>query len=276
MKIKLLSIASILAIFSFSLVFTSCDETQQDLFEANIETAEDFVYSEVAFLDAFNIVFRTANDSLVQADGNNTIDNASVSLSGNTLTIEFGNTEIESFDKMRSGTITANLTAPNLNTSGVVATLSFTDYTVDGNAIDGDATITNSTASGNRIFDMAVTNAEIITTDMDTLSYASNKTLEQTAGQSTNFFFNDDVFDLTGNASGKSGKGSAYTATVTQTVNLDFTCKWKLTSGKLTLTTTEYFAPALVDFGNGDCDNKGSVTLEDENGGVYVVPFTLK
>lgn len=90
------------------------------------------------------------------------------------------------------------------------------------------------------------------------LEWACDRTLTQTAGFGDMDPYND-VFSLTGNANGKNRDGKTYTVNVRTPLVKRSSCSW-IESGKVDL-TPEGLATRTVDFGNGTCDKKATLTI---------------
>lgn len=90
------------------------------------------------------------------------------------------------------------------------------------------------------------------------LEWECNRTLTQTAGFGDFDPYND-VFSFTGSANGKNREGKTYTVNVTTPVVKRSSCSW-IESGKVEL-TPEGLATRTVDFGNGTCDKKATLTI---------------
>ena len=93
MKKRLLTIISVMSVLTLIFSLNGCKEEGSTDFDANIQTAQDYILCELSALDAFDIVFTSGIDSILFADGSATIENATITLdtSGDTtITIDFG------------------------------------------------------------------------------------------------------------------------------------------------------------------------------------------
>ncbi|MFL5762431.1 MAG: hypothetical protein ACJ77K_00730 [Bacteroidia bacterium] len=99
------------------------------------------------------------------------------------------------------------------------------------------------------------------------LDWAATRTLTQTAGMGDYNPYND-VFEFTGNAQGKNREGKHYTVNVTVPVIKKAACTW-ITQGRIDL-TPEGLATRTVDYGDGTCDDKATLTI---NGNTF--QFTM-
>lgn len=178
------------------------------------------------------------------------------------LTIDFGSTDELCFDgKTRRGKVMVSFTGLYRD-SGSNHTITFDNYYVNDRKIDGNITVVNNGHNANGNLTFTVTSALNITdTAGNTLTYNATLTREWVAGEATNGLrgWQDDVYSITGSASGTTFTGAQYSANITSALIVAFNCKWieKGTidfkpAGKLTRT---------IDFGNGDCDNIATVTI---------------
>jgi hypothetical protein len=101
------------------------------------------------------------------------------------------------------------------------------------------------------------------------LSWEANRTLTQTGGTATPFFGHDDVFQITGSASGVNRNNLAYTVNITSPIVKRTSCSW-IESGRLDI-TPDGKAIRTVDYGNGNCDNQATLTI---NGNAFA--FTMQ
>lgn len=99
------------------------------------------------------------------------------------------------------------------------------------------------------------------------LEWECDRTLTQTSGFGDTITYND-VFSLTGTASGKNRDSKNYSVSITTPLVKRSSCSW-IESGRMDL-TPEGLAVRTVDFGNGTCDNKASLII---NGNTF--DFTM-
>jgi len=90
------------------------------------------------------------------------------------------------------------------------------------------------------------------------LQWEALRTYTQTAGVGDENPFND-VFSLTGHASGVNREGKSYTVNITQPIVKRTSCSW-IESGRMDI-TPEGLNTRTVDFGNGNCDNQASLII---------------
>ncbi len=101
------------------------------------------------------------------------------------------------------------------------------------------------------------------------IDYQGTKTLTQIGGQNTPNIEADDIYSITGNASGVNREGRAFTTSITNALIKKSSCKF-ITSGSLDL-TPEGFKTRTVDFGSGACDDDATYTVNGQT-----ISFKLK
>jgi len=148
-------------------------------------------------------------------------------------------------------------------TTGSVLTITFLDYKTDGKKMEGTRTITNMgiNGNGNMFWKVEATNMKVWSADEQTWrQWNSSRTREMVGGSSTPEELSDDVYKINGTADGSFSNGSVFTATFIDLVR-ESSCLW-ISSGVVEAivdNNQNYF----VDFGNGTCDNRVSVTYPD-------------
>ncbi|MES2515319.1 MAG: hypothetical protein V4580_14295 [Bacteroidota bacterium] len=101
------------------------------------------------------------------------------------------------------------------------------------------------------------------------IDYTGTKTLTQKQGQNTPNIEADDVFEITGSSSGTNREGRKFSTNITNALVKKSSCKF-ISSGSLDL-TPDGFKTRTVDFGNGDCDDNATYTVNGQT-----VEFKLK
>jgi hypothetical protein len=278
MKTKLIPV--IFLIVMISTVSTSCKK-EKDADDKETLTARDNALAENAYNDVAMIADQAAQGSLSTylAPANSQIRSmlsACASITHDTianprlLTINFGSVNCLCSDgRYRRGIIHVSYTG-RYRDSASVHTITFTNYHVDDNMIDGTKTVVNNglNSAGNPTFAITV-NGQINKTNGSSISWTSNRTREWVAGDSTLSWI-DDVYLISGTANGSStpsgGTPTSFTLNITSPLRKELGCR-HFTSGKFELTpsgrSTRYF-----DFGTGACDNEATVTI---NGHLFIV-----
>jgi len=144
------------------------------------------------------------------------------------------------------------------------------NYFVNDNGVNGTKTIKNlgRNAAGNLVYqfndNVTVTKAG----NGGSFTWISNRQREWIAGQTTLIWL-DDKYSITGTASGKNSNGRSYTSAITKPLIRDMSigCRKHFSSGIIAYTPNGK-PTRTINFGNGACDGKATVTI---NGKIYEV-----
>ncbi len=179
-----------------------------------------------------------------------------------TLVIDFGTTGCVGRDGlMRTGTITAVFSRP-LRLPGATASVSLNGYSVEGIEIEGTKVITNQTETeGMRSFNVTVTGASITTPDGRNRSWNSDFTVTRTEGAG-NLRPYDNVYEVTGSSSGTDRNGNAFSRVINRPLVKDrqIGCLRNFVAGELTVQNSALQSDVVIDFGDGTCDRRATVT----------------
>jgi len=183
-----------------------------------------------------------------------------------TVVMDFG-TGCYSHGHLRSGKITTVYTG-RLTTPGSSATTTFQNFIIDDIAVEGTHKIANTTATGSnqRQFTIAVTDAKLTKPNGDYEVWNTTRTITQIEGNGT-VLPSDDIFRITGKGQGKVKRENliiSWHSEITEPLVKKFTCRW---IAKGIVKTVREGLPAntpwvaALDYGNGDCDNKATLTV---------------
>ncbi len=259
--------------------FTSCHRSDRDE-DTDLNSATDMSYGESEWNDIYTQLDEVA---AVLADVNRTIAPPSTLVCATvtvnpplpstvfpkTVTIDFGTVNCMGPDgKNRRGQLIAVFSG-KYRDSLTVITINTNGYYVNDNRITGTKTITNrGHISGIMTFSVVVQNGMIMRPDGKTMTWNSTRTRRWIAGESTLGIVSDDVYEITGTASGTGFKGNSFTVTITSPLTIAMNCRW-ITKGTLNLQPANLYE-RIVDFGSGTCDDQATVTI---NGSTY--PITM-
>jgi hypothetical protein len=176
------------------------------------------------------------------------------------LTVDFGTTNCLCKDgRYRRGKIQVTWTGGGYWTAGSVKTLTFNGYYVNDNHVEGTRTVTNNGLNSNNNLNWTISAVGMRITRPTGKFHEWNTTRnrEIIAGANT-FTIWDDVYSITGSATGINSNGDTCSITITSPVIRALGCHW-IQQGTLDITRSS--KPDLtVDFGNGNCDNQATVT----------------
>lgn len=182
--------------------------------------------------------------------------------------IDFGQTPCRGLDgRFRRGKIITVYTGRLLN-AGSIATTTFDGYFVDSIKVEGTHKIENtSTSNTNRQFTVTVTNAKLTKPSGNFVEWNNHKVITQLEGLATPFLPMDDVFKIEGAANGRVLAGRlivAWESSIIEPLFKRFNCRW-IVKGKIRTVrrNTNSSGPwaAVLDFGAGNCDNLGVITI---------------
>ena len=255
----------IIAILSIAIIATSCKKNEKEDVQ---QSAADNAFAEASFDDITNQVDQAYDQSTSKSINatcaviTHTIFTDTIF--PDTLTVDFGTGCTDNHGVTRSGKIVSTITGLYRN-SGTVITHILENFYRNGNHITGIKTVTNNGLNngGNIYFTISVQNASI-TTDNGTISWASDRTREWVEGSNTTWQTNgflswlDDVYLITGTASGTNAHGKTFSATITSPLRIELSCRW-IVSGSFEI-TPQGGDTRTVDYGDGTCDDKAVLT----------------
>lgn len=254
-------ITSIALAFTLGVLYTGCDKAKDTVIDTDTSSASDNSTADGALSGIFKSISEAADTSSnLKALGCPTITTTTSTTTSTwprTLTIDFGTTGCND----KKGKIIAVLTKP-FRTAGAVLTVTTVDFYDGLNKVDvGTHVITNNgnNLAGHQNFSIDVTGSSI-TTPSGPISWSTQRSLEWVEGFLTPLDQSDDVYLISGQASGTSVKGVTFTAAITTPLRIAVSCKW-IESGVITLTPKDK-KPRTIDFGTSGCDNKAKVTID--------------
>lgn len=174
-----------------------------------------------------------------------------------TMTIDYGTGCTDPVDgKVRKGKMIVGMDRP-WDSLGCVMTIRLDTFYVGAIHFEGTTTITR---TGTNQFAMTLSNGHCSRGGSAPweIDWNTNKTITWTSGSQSSAL--DQVIQVTGSNNGIDRKGQAFTATVTSPIVRDMNCTW-ITKGTVVLTPTGK-AERTIDFGNGSCDNRGTISIE--------------
>ncbi len=169
-----------------------------------------------------------------------------------TVTIDFGNGCLGRDGKLRKGKIVTIYTNRMLVPGAKVST-TFVGYNVDSFHIEGTHITENTSTTNMQGLKVSVIDGKITNTNTGKWhKWNSEKNILQIEGNGTPNFPLDDVYKITGGATGSNSLGNNWSATIVEPLIKKFTCRW-IVKGTVHLVRNSH--EALLDYGNGNCDN---------------------
>jgi len=275
MQLKNNIIKYLMVIVTTGVIFTSCKKEEKDM---DTNAAADHALAEGTFNDVNNISDEAANGSLSSYLTQNTSESGERALlsscatithdtvsSPRKLIIDFGTINCLCGDgRNRRGIINVSYTG-RYRDSASTHTISFTDYFVNDNQVLGTKTVTNKghNAAGNLSYSITVNGQIVKANGGGTITWTSNRIREWILGEGTVNWF-DDVYLITGNATGTSASGNTFQADITSALRKEIGYR-HIVSGILNITPSGK-ATRILNFGTGTRDNQATVTI---NGNVH-------
>ncbi len=174
-----------------------------------------------------------------------------------TVVINFGSGCIGRDGKLRKGKIITVYTGP-MRVPGSKATTTFEGFKVDSVAVEGTHQVENNSTSNNLSFTTRVINGKLTWDSGRWVKWSTTRTVTQIEGNGTPLFPLDDIFTITGAGRGENSRGVSWAHEIIEPLVKKFTCRW-ISKGVMRVRYNN--TNALINYGNGDCDNKATVTI---------------
>ncbi|MEP7109373.1 MAG: hypothetical protein ABI760_15375 [Ferruginibacter sp.] len=262
-----------IAITTFVIGFTACkktDTTAKDEIETTIELSTDQAVADNLTEDANDVFMETAADKGLVGETPATpfeslgiLGCASVTVAPlvgfpKTIIIDFGTGCTSGNGITRKGKIFISL-SDSVRKTGSTAVLTFDGYYVNGFKKEGTITWTNNSTATIKGWQRKVENGKITTPTGKYWLHSGIKNVVQTAGYTTPRNLLDDVFSITGNSSVTNSNGVTRTSVIIEPLQKKTICE-NITKGSIELKGPHH--TAIIDFGNGDCDNIATISID--------------
>lgn len=267
---KFLALLSLPTVFFFTACQKEGTEPDPEI-ETTFKLSENQAASESINDDA-NVVFfeAAANAGLIGSrtsqvfQSTNTLSCANVTVTPQnsfpkTIVIDFGNgcTSIDGVS--RAGKINITL-SDSVHHPGATAVMTFENYRVAGYGVEGTITWTNTSTPNGISWTREITNGKVT----EPLSgyywtHAGTKNVTQTAGANTPQNLLDDVYSVTGNHTVTNPAGKSRAVTILEALEKKVICH-NVSKGKMKIQGPNHYA--ILDYGNGDCDNVATISID--------------
>ncbi len=269
MKIRQLLVA--FTVVSFAIGFNSCkknDASSSDELETTFELSGDQAIADNLTEDANDVFMEIAVDNNIAGNGPQPVQTTPGIISCATVTITpaqgFPKTIVIDFGTScthngitRSGKINIVLT-DSVRRPGSTATMTFTNYFVNFYKVEGTITWTNTSTPGTRSWRREIVGGKITAPNSNYWLHEGVTNVAQTAGVGT-FTILDDVFAITGNHRVTNAQGRFRDCLVLEALQKKTICS-NIDKGKLKVQGPNHFA--LIDFGDGTCDNVATISID--------------
>lgn len=259
-----------------TLALSSCQKTGSDKNANPAEAAENNAFAEAQYNDVTTLIDQASVSGSVTfgaaggssgAGGLGTLGSSCVSVSVDTasnprtIIIDFGSANCLCLDnRLRRGKILASYTG-KYRDAGTVINITFENYYVNEHKISGTKKITNqgNNQAGNLVYKVEVAGKVDKANGGGTYTWNSTRYREWKEGKSSPVNVLDDVYGITGEASGTTVEGTSYTIVAVQELVRKMNCRW-FESGKLELTQTG--VPKItLDYGTTGCDANATISI---------------
>jgi len=133
-------------------------------------------------------------------------------------------------------------------------TITFENFTINAAKIEGTRVITK---TAQYQFTATCDNGKITFADGKTYTRSYTRTRTWVDGTATPLNIWDDIFEITGTATGINRNGNTYTHTIVNPLRIVRTCKY-IVSGTITVVVND--KTLSLDYGTGTCDNLATIT----------------
>lgn len=282
MKTKKFIISSLVLLTTAAILFTGCRKREEE--DNDTSSASDHAFAEGCFNDLSSIAEQASDGSMTtfrNGGDNGTLLSACATVTWDTLnqsntdtlTIDFGNTNcLCSDNRYRKGKIIVSYTGgQHYRDSGLVATITPSNYFVNNHQILGTKVVTNRghINNGRLQWDINVNGQIILANNGGTITWQTTKTKVLLQGETV---YNGPInwlqakWEISGNVNGTAANGESFSVVTTTPLLRDMTCPTNyrryFTSGKYDF-TPETRPVRHVDMGNGTCDNQCAVTINN-------------
>jgi hypothetical protein len=193
-----------------------------------------------------------------------TISPETIGVFPKTVTIDFGDGCTGRDGHIRKGKIITVYTGP-MFVSGSKATTTLDGFYFDSLHVEGTHTLTNNSTVEGHVFNAVIEDGKITAPSANYIVWARTRTWTQTDGNGTAYFPLDDIYSITGNSNGTfyySGNNYQWTGSITQPLIHKLICPW-VVSGQIEIKGEN--VTSVLDFGDGACDRKATLTINGKN-----------
>lgn len=253
---KVLSLLLMIGLFTVS----SCKKPDPDE-----QSAEDDARGSYIMADAFAL----GNNEAGGGDGGKSIpDCMKVERNIEMKTVKITFTDCNFRGAIRNGIINVSYSITDFGTRAVSLIITFDNYTFDNIGVEGTITTTFVGPYLKPVIKVVAKNMVATFNDNRTITWSSNKTFTFISDGFGDGDISTNVIEISGTATGINREGLSYTSTY-NAVTVDRGCEYGYpVSGTVTIESDN--GTSVIDYGDGTCDNKITVTIEGIS-----VPITL-
>ena len=280
MNIKQLTFGLTLVAIVGTSIFSSCKKKDTDEQDKDTSSASDQSLASTTVNDMTSIsdeagkTYSVSSFKTENTEGLLSVSCATITLdtlaAAKTITVNFGTTNCICLDgRSRRGSLIISFTG-RYRDSLTLITVSPQNYFVNDNQVTGYKTIKNKghNAANHLVYEVNANIQIIKANGAGTISWQSTRQREWINGESSPSWL-DDIYSITGNASGTSANGNSFTSIITSPLirNMALGCRRHFTQGVLEHSPSGK-ATRYINYGNGACDDQAVVTI---NGTSYTI-----
>ncbi len=265
MMSKKISIPALLIFLAFGLLFTACKDNNTYIsYNREIDATNDYVTGQQTIVLLLNTYFKSISDSLLLADGQNTIDGANVSYNGgadDTLFIRYPSWGTDDgYGHWRAGVIKVT-TKQGFFTTAANYRFIFSGFTYDKDTLRVDSMFMQylGRTDGNDLFSVVADTVYQIFIDSSGIhSFSMEQSFLRIKDGTSVYHTPFDRFEIDGKIEGTSRDGVRYTSVVAgdQLLLSQLDCPF-LKQGFVSISYNEVFYEAMVYFSDTDtCANQ--------------------
>lgn len=267
---KQISIPVLLLTVIVLTIMNACKKDNPVTTDPAVETSVQALRSQQLISTSFGIALHGAekangllNQSAEERCSAVTIFPADATTFPKTITVDFGSGCTDSDGKFKTGKVV--VTVDKIWEANTEVSILYDNYTEDGAQLSGKFTLKNQSSSDAGIYSVLAQDIKAADTNGFTLDYDAVQTFTQIAGHATWWDWSDDVYEITGSIQSVLTNGETVDWTIQNGLTKANNCLW-ISEGTGLLDINGLNVG--VDYGDGSCDNKATLTI---NGQTYEV-----
>jgi hypothetical protein len=262
------SIFSVAIVIILVAAFNSCEKNNLSDFEKGVLTSEEISASDGLFDDIleqaeiYEDASTKSGSDLGACEPTVTITYPEQTQFPRVVTIDFGTEGCTGFNEVvRKGKIIITVSSPFMET-GSTRTITFENFSVNDFKVEGTKTVVFNgfNEAQNPTWSVEII-GQITSPEGKIIVHNASRTREWVEGYDTPRNFLDDVFSISGTASGINARGNNYSSEIASPLVKARNCRW-IQAGIINIMCND--KNISIDFGNGTCDNKAIVTINGE------------
>jgi hypothetical protein len=147
--------------------------------------------------------------------------------------------------------------------------MTFDNFKVGNFKKEGTITWTNTSTANTKSWSRTCVNGKITNTSTGNYwLHSGTQDIVQTAGTTTPLILTDDEFSITGSRTVTNANGRTRTGTVLTALQKKTSCA-NIDKGTYKIQGTNHYA--IIDFGNGNCDNLASISIDGRPARTFIL-----